>query len=164
MDKYELLAKKLQDLKEELIKDSRSPSMAPKDVKVKELQGKIDAGTYKPDAAKIADKMVKADSVRPDAGFGKVTVKDTNPKPNYSKVVVKDDGCMMMSEELMCHENGQWNFKKSAFKELEHKLEGEGKSKESAGAIAYTVGKEKYGKAGMERKAEAAKKSEDESC
>ncbi len=41
-----------------LKKDSVSSSLAPKDRKVKELQSKIDAGTYKPDANKIADKMI----------------------------------------------------------------------------------------------------------
>ena len=41
-----------------LDKASVDPKLAPKDVKVKELQGKIDAGKYKPDAGKIADKMI----------------------------------------------------------------------------------------------------------
>jgi anti-sigma28 factor (negative regulator of flagellin synthesis) len=117
--------------KEELEKDSANPALAPKEVKIKELQGKIDAGTYKPNPAKIADKMLK-------------------------------DEDMMMSEELECSANGQWNLKKGAFKRLEHKLEGEGKSEESAGAIAASIGDKKYGKAGMEAKAEAAKKAEDE--
>lgn len=44
------------------------------------------------------------------------------------------------------------------FKALQEKLEHEGKSKESAGSIAYAVGKKKYGKAGM---AEKAHKSEE---
>lgn len=42
-----------------LKKDAADPKLAPKDVKVKELQGKIDSGTYKPDAGKIADAMLK---------------------------------------------------------------------------------------------------------
>lgn len=42
-----------------LEKDAKNPALAPKDRKVKELQGKIDAGTYKPDAGKIADAMLK---------------------------------------------------------------------------------------------------------
>jgi hypothetical protein len=43
--------------KQSLKKDSVNPALAPKDRKVKELQSKIDAGQYKPDAAKIAIAM-----------------------------------------------------------------------------------------------------------
>lgn len=43
------------------------------------------------------------------------------------------------------------------FKGMTKKLEGEGKSAESAKKIAASIGFEKYGKAGMERKAAAAK-------
>ena len=121
--------------KEELEKDAANPKLAPKDIKVKELQGKIDAGTYKPDASKIANKMVKEEAM------------------------MMGEGCLM--SDMKVSKNGQWNMKKGAFKELESKLEHEGKSKESAGAIAYSVGEKKYGKAGMEHKAEEAKKSED---
>jgi anti-sigma28 factor (negative regulator of flagellin synthesis) len=42
-----------------LEKDAADPKLAPKDRKVKELQTKIDTGAYKPDAGKIADKMLK---------------------------------------------------------------------------------------------------------
>jgi anti-sigma28 factor (negative regulator of flagellin synthesis) len=158
VDKIEALIKKLQEAKqeleknlncapgmaspnmakEEMEKDAKNPALAPKDVKVKELQGKIDAGTYKPDAKKIADKILK------------------------DEAMAMGEGCEM--KDMKTHANGQWSMKKGAFKELEHKLEDEGKSKESAGAIAYTVGKEKYGKKGMEAKAKAgeAKKSDDE--
>lgn len=123
-------------LKEEMAKDAANPALAPKDAKVKMLQTKIDAGTYKPDAKKIADKMLK------------------------DEAMMMGEGCTM--KELKSSANGQWSMKKGAFKELESKLEHEGKSKESAGAIAYSVGKEKYGKKGMEAKAEAAKKSDDD--
>lgn len=44
---------------DDLQKDSSNPNLAPKDVKVKELQRQIDAGTYKPDPKKIADKVVE---------------------------------------------------------------------------------------------------------
>ena len=44
---------------EELEKDSANPALAPKEVKIKQLQAQIDAGTYKPDSKKIADKMLK---------------------------------------------------------------------------------------------------------
>jgi hypothetical protein len=59
MDKIDSLIKTLTEFKEELEKASKDPALAPKEVKIKELQGKIDAGTYKPDASKIADKMLK---------------------------------------------------------------------------------------------------------
>ena len=42
-----------------LQKDSKDPKLAPKEVKIKELQSKIDNKTYKPDASKIAVKMLK---------------------------------------------------------------------------------------------------------
>lgn len=42
----------------DLEKASVDPKLAPKDAKVKELQSKIDSKTYKPDASKIADKMI----------------------------------------------------------------------------------------------------------
>lgn len=44
-----------------LKKDAANPALAPKDKKVKALQAQIDAGTYKPDPKKIADKMIKED-------------------------------------------------------------------------------------------------------
>lgn len=52
---------------------------------------------------------------------------------------------------------------KGAFKRFVHKLEGEGKSKESAGAIAAAVGNAKYGKKAMQKGARTGKPvSEDE--
>lgn len=48
--------------KEELEKDAANPALAPKEVKVKQLKAQIDAGTYKPDPKKIADKMLKEDT------------------------------------------------------------------------------------------------------
>lgn len=43
---------------EHVEKASVDPKLAPKERKVKELQAQIDAGTYKPDPKKIAEKMV----------------------------------------------------------------------------------------------------------
>jgi hypothetical protein len=40
-------------------KDAKDPKLAPKEVKVKQLQSQIDASQYKPDASKIAGKMVE---------------------------------------------------------------------------------------------------------
>lgn len=49
--------------KEELEKDAANPALAPKEVKIKKLQGQIDAGTYKPDPKKIADKMLSKEEL-----------------------------------------------------------------------------------------------------
>lgn len=46
-------------VKEDMEKDAADPKLAPKEVKIKQLQSQIDAGTYKPDPKKIADKMIK---------------------------------------------------------------------------------------------------------
>jgi anti-sigma28 factor (negative regulator of flagellin synthesis) len=40
-------------------KDAKDPKLAPRDRKVKQLQSQIDAGTYKPDAGKIAGAMLQ---------------------------------------------------------------------------------------------------------
>lgn len=74
-----------------------------------------------------------------------------SPSPN---------GDMAMSEKLECSANGQWNLTKThiGFKKLQGKLEEEGKSKESAGAIAASIGRKKYG---AKKMAEMAHKSED---
>lgn len=44
------------------------------------------------------------------------------------------------------------------FKELEEKMEGEGKSEKSAKAIAASIGRKKYGNAKMTKMAVAGKK------
>lgn len=46
----------------------------------------------------------------------------------------------------------------SKFKQLVRKLEGKGKSADQAAGIAAKVGREKYGKSGMEAKAAAGRK------
>lgn len=43
---------------EELRKDAANPKLAPKDAKVKQIQSQVDAGTYKPSAAKIGTAML----------------------------------------------------------------------------------------------------------
>lgn len=48
---------------EELEKDAANPALAPKEVKIKQLQAQIDAGTYKPDPKKIADKMLQKEEL-----------------------------------------------------------------------------------------------------
>lgn len=47
------------------------------------------------------------------------------------------------------------------FAEGEAKLEGEGYPKSYAGAVMYKVGKAKYGKKGMEEKAETGRRKKD---
>lgn len=46
-----------------LKKDAANPALAPKEVKIKKLQAQIDSGTYKPDASKIADKMLQKEEL-----------------------------------------------------------------------------------------------------
>ena len=94
---------------------------------------------------------------------------DFMPKSEMDKNVngsYAADPNMAMSEgeELCMSANGQWNLKKSTFKKLQSKLEHEGKSKESAGAIAATIGREKMGKEAFQAKAAEAQKSEDKKC
>ena len=80
---------------------------------------------------------------------------ETNKKAEYKdptthKAVPRDGGPEPKKEGDL--------VKGGAFKKLENKLEHEGKSKDSAGAIAYAAGAAKYGKAGMAAKAKAGKK------
>jgi hypothetical protein len=49
----------------------------------------------------------------------------------------------------------------SKFKKLQHKLQSEGYSKQSATKIAASIGDKKYGKEGMAEKAAEARKSND---
>lgn len=59
MDIIEQLIKSLEEAKEALAKDAANPKLAPKEVKIKQLQSQIDSGTYKPDSKKIAGAMLK---------------------------------------------------------------------------------------------------------
>lgn len=59
-----------------LEKDAANPKLAPKEVKVKKLQAQIDAGTYKPDAAKIANAMKQ----HPDKPLNKADECHEDPK------------------------------------------------------------------------------------
>lgn len=116
MDKIEALIKKLQEAKQELEKASANPKFAPKDIKVKELQGKIDSGTYKPDASKIADKMLKGDK--------KETEKDAM-NAELGKKMAKDEA-MMMGEgcsigDMKMAKNGQWRLDKADAKPADAK-------------------------------------------
>lgn len=127
MNSIDALIKKLEEAKEELskgvncapgaqqntlVKDAANPALAPKEVKVKELQAKIDAGTYKPDPKAIADKMIgKADEDHPTT-------------------LSHGDVKKLIKEELTCSENGQWTLNKayadpsSGISHIEHHDEG----------------------------------------
>lgn len=151
MDRLEALIKRLQEAKEELEKNVNQSYSATPNMTKEEMDK---ASIIKP--AQIA---------RPDKGFGAIIDKTPKPPMLKDEAMMMGEGCEM--KDMKTHANGQWSMKKGAFKELEHKLEGEGKSEESAGAIAYSVGKEKYGKKGMEAKAkagEAKKSDEDGAC
>ena len=66
--------------KEEMDKASKDPSLAPKEVKVKALQAQIDAGTYKPDPKKIAEKMLKEELTCSENGQWNIVEKADKPK------------------------------------------------------------------------------------
>jgi hypothetical protein len=63
---------------------------------------------------------------------------------------------MAMSEEVIKFEkNGQWSLNKSAFKTLQHKIEREGHSKDSAGAITASIGRKELGQKEMTARSKA---------
>lgn len=73
---------------EEMEKDSRDPKLAPKEVKVKQLQAQIDAGTYKPDPKKIAGAMLKEELYCSENGQWNIKVDGKTPlmaEPKKSK-------------------------------------------------------------------------------
>lgn len=73
--------------------------------------------------------------------------------------VAKDGGMdtMEMSEEVVKFDkNGQWKMEKSAFKTLQHKIEHEGHSKDSAAAITASIGRKAIGEKAMEARSKAA--------
>lgn len=121
------------DEKKKLKKASKDPALAPKEVKIKELQGKIDAGTYKPDASKIADKILKktpndASAAAPPANGVPDMAKeephkdDPHHEAKEKKIASKvkadaQDLLDMHKEELTCSANGQWSLKKGTWRE-----------------------------------------------
>lgn len=139
---------------EEMEKDSVNPALAPKERKIKDLQAQIDAGTYKPDSKKIAGAMLKFDEQAVDKAPMPSTIHKEIPiKDKEKKQLVDSEGNTI--ERLEFNKDGQWVLVKKhiGFDNLQHKLEEEGHSKESAGNIAYAIGAKKYGKQGMENKA-----------
>jgi hypothetical protein len=64
---------------------------------------------------------------------------------------------MQMSEEtLKFDKNGQWSLGKSAFKTLQHKIERQGHSPESAAAITASIGRKEVGQKEMTARSKAA--------
>lgn len=86
--------------KEELEKDAANPALAPKEVKVKQLQAQIDAGTYKPDPKKIAAKMLSKEEITCSEN-GQWDIKKWNMKkrcwegyePTPGKKAYSEDSC-----------------------------------------------------------------------
>jgi hypothetical protein len=62
---------------------------------------------------------------------------------------------MAMSETLKTDKNGQWKIEKSAFKTLQHKIEGQGHSKDSAAAITASIGRKEIGQKEMTARSKA---------
>lgn len=109
MDKLEQLIKTLAEFKEELNKNVNMSYSGQTNVTK-------------------ADMNKKPDIVKPDTGYGKITIKDTNPMPDpkkpgaYGKVIIKKEevekedkmmgkGCGMGSMKMA--KNGQWSLNKS---------------------------------------------------
>lgn len=92
--------------------------------------------------------------------FGKTINSSYSAPTNGSNMQMSQD------EKLTLNKGGQWNLEKKhiGFKALEGKLENEGHSEESAGAIAASIGRKKYGAkkmADMAHKAGDCYKDED---
>jgi len=87
---------------QELNKASKDPKLAPKETKIKNLQAQIDAGAYKPNAPKIADKMLNP-SHNVDSELHPSVIKPENLK-------------RLIKEELTCSANGQWSLQKAKAK------------------------------------------------
>lgn len=114
--------------KKKLNKASKDPALAPKEVKIKQLQAQIDAGTYKPDAKKIADKMLKktpneasaaappVNGVSPEMSKVDEPHKDDPKHEEKEKIKVKnikeeaEEILDMHKEECSFAKNGQWSL------------------------------------------------------
>ena len=123
----------------------------------------------KPKGERPLDSVVKPVPIDPKAGRREPPkwMKDEKPKtPKYdpiavNKEIAKDPSIKGKEAKLIHSVLKGWRGDDSAFKKLEEKLESEGKSKEQAGGIAYKVGAEKYGKAGMAKKAAEGRRAKD---
>lgn len=63
-------------------------------------------------------------------------------------------------EVIKFQNNKQWSLDKSAFKDLQHKIEHEGHSKDSAAAITASIGRKSIGEKAMEERSKEARKNE----
>lgn len=90
---------------------------------------------------------------------------DVNTSCDSGDMNMSKDGedIMEMSEVVKYEKNGQWKLDKSAFKTLEHKIEAQGHSKESAGAITASIGRKAIGEKAMESRSKAAMHKEETS-
>jgi len=60
-----------------------------------------------------------------------------------------------MAKTIKFEKNGQWSLDKSAFKTLQHKIEGQGHSKDSAAAITASIGRKEIGQKEMTARSKA---------
>ena len=125
MTKVDQLIEKFKEFKEELNKN---------------MNGPMNPGMQKPNA-----------TVGTSGGQGGM----------YRSEDIKKDGmigqdAMAMSEDcIKFDKNGQWKLDKSAFKTLQHKIERQGHSKESAGAITASIGRKEIGQKEMTARSKA---------
>jgi len=92
----DFFAKKLKELKEDLVKDAADPRLATRESKIKQLRQQIDAGTYRPDPKKIADRVVESGDIK-------------LPKPS------RGTGGGRSAEALSFNKSGQWTIEKSGY-------------------------------------------------
>lgn len=135
MDNIDSLIKRLREFQEELNKNmncapgsnpnmskeeemdkaaTKAPTSSPvvgvpaaqmKQAKIKNLQRQIESGTYKPDAGKIADKMLKEELTCSENGQWNIIEKSANPyKVEHHSSYNHDNGTI---HQYSIHHNGQ---------------------------------------------------------
>ena len=81
------------------------------------------------------------------------------PAPNNAMqkqgVAPMADTMAMSEETIKADANGQWRIEKSAFKTLQHKIERQGHSKDSAAAITASIGRKELGQKEMTARSKA---------
>lgn len=112
-------------------------------------------GSMKKDGMIGQDAMAMSEGVKKDASnpFGGMI--STGPKPSAEAVNILSGGVKKSQEGLTFSKNGQWSLNKSAFKDLQHKIERQGKSKESAAAITASIGRKEIGQKEMTARSKA---------
>jgi hypothetical protein len=180
MTKVDELIKKFQEFKEELNKNGVNMSCTSMPNATTGTSGgeggmyrsEVDKAEATKDAKVIStNKLIKPSQVE-DQGASNFKIKSPKgtkisggsrhpmtqdvPQLRQSEVDKCGEDMMAMSEDVIKFEkNGQWSLNKSAFKTLQGKIEREGHSKESAGAITASIGRKELGQKEMTARSKA---------